>query len=88
VVKLRSVQAPVNIVECGTPVRGCPTSVVQIEPSVQFAHADPSAGYVVMMLDAATSNRHWLLGNVPGSALRAGFKNENTTPGVEILSPY
>eukprot|EP01047_Picozoa_sp_COSAG01_P088067 COSAG01_NODE_20546_length_948_cov_1.359246_1_plen_126_part_00 len=63
-------------------------AVVQTEPLVTLPTAEEGAGYVVMMVDGTNSARHWALGNVPGSALQQGFRNENTTRGLTILSPY
>jgi hypothetical protein len=63
-------------------------AAVQTEPLVTLPAAEEGAGYVVMMVDGTNSARHWALGNVPGSALQQGFRNENTTRGVTILSPY
>jgi hypothetical protein len=85
--------SPVGAVHCGTPVTGCPTAVVQTEPRVTLSTAEAASGYVVMMLDGQSSNRHWMLGNVPGTLLSAGFANENISghpaaPHLSILSPY
>ena len=84
--------SPVGAVHCGTPVTGCPTAVVQTEPRVTLSTAEAASGYVVMMLDGQSSNRHWMLGNVPGTLLSAGFANENISghpaaPHLSILSP-
>ena len=87
--------SPVGAVHCGTPVTGCPTAVVQTEPRVTLSTAEAASGYVVMMLDGQSSNRHWMLGNVPGTLLSAGFKIANETisghpaaPHLSILSPF
>lgn len=40
------------------------------------------------MRSGSNSARHWLLGNVPGHVLKAGFSNENTTAGVDIMQPF
>ena len=80
---------PVGIVRCGTEVAHCPTAVVQLEPLVRLSTAEPHSVYTVMMLDGQSSNRHWMLGNVPGSTLQQGFRWENASDmGGTILSPY
>ena len=80
---------PIGAIECGSRhLQRCPTSAVQTEPRVTWPQAELGAGYVVAMIDGTNSARHWLVGNVPGAALRAGFSNENTTAGLTILSPY
>ena len=89
----RTCFSQVGAVHCGTPVAGCPTAVVQTEPRVTLSTAEAGSGYIVMMLDGQSSNRHWMLGNVPGTLLRAGFANENISghpaaPHLTILSPY
>ena len=80
---------PIGAIACGSRhLQRCPTSAVQTEPLVTWPQAELGAGYVVAMIDGTNSARHWLVGNVPGAALRAGFRNENTTAGLTILSPY
>ena len=39
------------------------------------------------MIDGSISRRHWLVGNVPGSVVRKGFKSEEATGG-DVLQPY
>ena len=41
-----------------------------------------------VLSSGSNSARHWLLGNVPGHALKAGFSNENATAHIDIMQPY
>ena len=81
---------PVGAIDCGTRIKKCPESPTQVEPMVRLPDADPRAGYVVMMVDGSNAARHWLIGNVPGKVLAAGFNNENATSlaTATILQPY
>ena len=73
-------KAPIGTIGCGEKMHKTAAPLADA-PSVAMAGADPTKGYVLMMIDPDAPSfsaptfapiRHWLVVNIPGTALREG----------------
>jgi hypothetical protein len=64
----------------------CRPAAMSISTCVWSAVTIRSATHVLS--SGSNSARHWLLGNVPGHVLKAGFSSENATAHIDIMQPY